>query len=79
MSRPTRGEWTEIFALSLFVVTSMSRPTRGEWIEIKRSIDVKSTQALLGRADPTMTLRVYAKTEQTKLPTAVSQIDDYLS
>ena len=46
---------------------------------IASGVDVKSTQALLGHADPTMTLRVYAKTEQTKLPTAVSQIDAYLS
>lgn len=64
--------------IELYGATAINFRTTFATMAIASGVDVKSTQALLGHADPTMTLRVYAKVEQTKLPTAVSQIDDYL-
>ncbi|MBR6459472.1 MAG: site-specific integrase [Actinomycetaceae bacterium] len=64
--------------IELYGATAINFRTTFATMAIASGVDVKSTQTLLGHADPTMTLRVYAKAEQTKLPAAVSQIDDYL-
>lgn len=64
--------------IELYGATAINFRTTFATMAIASGVDVKSTQALLGHADPTMTLRVYAKAEQEKLPKAISQIDSYL-
>jgi len=41
-------------------------------------VDIRTTQALMGHSDPKMTLKVYTKVEQTRLPAAVNRISAFL-
>ena len=46
---------------------------------VASGVDIRTTQALMGHSDPKMTLKVYTKVEQTRLPAAMNQISSFLS
>ena len=46
---------------------------------VASGVDIKTTQSLMGHSTPEMTLKVYAKTEPTRLPAAVETLGNFLS
>lgn len=42
------------------------------------SVDIRTTQALMGHSTPEMTLKVYAKQIDSQLPNAISKLDNFL-
>ena len=65
--------------IELYGMTAINFRTTFATMAIASGVDIRTTQALMGHSDPKMTLKVYAKVEQTRLPAAMNQISSFLS
>lgn len=71
--------WKSISSqIDLYGATAKNFRTTFATLSVAADVDIKTTQALMGHADPSMTLRVYTKVEQSKLPVAVQRLDDFI-
>ena len=46
---------------------------------VASGVDIKTTQALMGHATPEMTLKVYAKKEESRLTDAMEKLESFLA
>lgn len=65
--------------IELYGMTAINFRTTFATMAIASGVDIRTTQALMGHSDPKMTLKVYTKVEQTRLPAAMNQISSFLS
>jgi len=65
--------------IELYGMTAINFRTTFATMAIASGVDIRTTQALMGHSDPKMTLKVYTKLEQTRLPAAMNQISSFLS
>ena len=42
-------------------------------------VDIKTAQALMGHATPEMTLKIYAKQEESRIPDAIEKVSSFLA
>ncbi len=57
--------------IELYGASAMNFRTTFATMSIASGVDIRTTQALMGHSTPDMTLKVYTKTEPTRLPAAV--------
>ena len=65
--------------IDLYGATARNFRTTFATLSVAADVDIKTTQTLMGHADPSMTLKVYTKVEKSKLPVAVKQLDDFIN
>lgn len=65
--------------IELYGMTAKNFRTTFATMAIASGVDIRTTQALMGHSDPKMTLKVYTKLEQTRLPSAINRISGFLS
>lgn len=65
--------------VDLYGMTSRNFRTTFCTLAIASGVDLKTTQTLMGHADPELTMRVYAKQEQSNLPDALNRLNNYLT
>ena len=65
--------------INLYGMTAMNFRTTFATMAVASGVDIRTTQALMGHSDPKLTLKVYTKVEQTRLPAAMNQISSFLS
>lgn len=65
--------------IDLYGMTAINFRTTFATMAIASGVDIRTTQALMGHSDPKMTLKVYTKVEQTRLPAAVNKISSFLT
>ena len=51
----------------------------GDKYMVASGVDIKTTQALMGHSTPEMTLKVYAKKEESRLPDAMRKMESFLA
>ena len=64
--------------IDLYGMTALNFRTTFATMSVASGVDIRTTQALMGHSDPKLTLKVYTKVEQTRLPAAVAQISGFL-
>ena len=64
--------------IELYGMTAMNFRTSFATMAVAAGVDIRTAQALMGHSTPEMTLKVYTKTEQTRLPAAVKKLDGFL-
>lgn len=65
--------------INLYGMTARNFRTTFATMAVAAGVDIRTTQALMGHSDPKMTLKVYTKVEQTRLPAAINQISSFLT
>ena len=65
--------------IELYGMTAKNFRTTFATMMVASGVDIKTTQSLMGHSTPEMTLKVYAKTEPTRLPAAVETLGNFLS
>jgi len=65
--------------VDLYGMTAKNFRTTFATMAIASGVDIRTTQALMGHSDPKMTLKAYAKVEESRLPAAINKISDFLS
>ena len=46
---------------------------------VASGVDIKTAQALMGHATPEMTLKIYAKQEESRIPNAIEKVSSFLA
>lgn len=46
---------------------------------VASGVDIKTAQALMGHATPEMTLKIYAKQEESRIPDAIEKVSSFLT
>lgn len=65
--------------LFLYGMTAINFRTTFATMMVASGVDIKTTQALMGHSTPEMTLKVYAKKEESRLPDAVRKMETFLA
>ena len=66
-------------AIELYGMTAINFRTTFATMMVASGVDIKTTQALMGHSTPEMTLKVYAKKEESRLPDAVRKMETFLA
>lgn len=64
--------------IELYGMTAINFRTTFATMAVASGVDIRTTQSLMGHSTPDMTLKVYAKQEDTRLPVAMVQMDAFL-
>lgn len=64
--------------IELYGMTAINFRTTFCTMAVASGVDIKTTQALMGHADPSMTLKVYAKEEKSHLPDAMEKMREFI-
>ena len=65
--------------IELYGMTAINFRTTFATMMVASGVDIKTTQALMGHSTPEMTLKVYAKKEESRLPDAVRKMETFLA
>ena len=65
--------------IELYGMTAINFRTTFATMAVASGVDIRTTQALMGHATPEMTLKVYAKKEESRLPDAVEKMESFLA
>ena len=65
--------------IELYGMTAINFRTTFATMAVASGVDIKTTQALMGHATPEMTLKVYAKKEESRLPDAMEKLESFLA
>ena len=65
--------------IELYGMTAINFRTTFATMMVASGVDIKTTQALMGHSTPDMTLKVYAKKEESRLPDAVRKMETFLA
>ena len=65
--------------IELYGMTAINFRTTFATMAVASGVDIKTTQALMGHATPEMTLMVYAKKEESRLPDAMEKLESFLA
>ena len=65
--------------IELYGMTAINFRTTFATMAVASGVDIRTTQELMGHATPDMTLRVYAKKEESMLPEAMKKMDTFLA
>ena len=65
--------------IELYGMTAINFRTTFATMMVASGVDIKTTQALMGHSTPEMTLKVYAKKEESRLPDAVRKMESFLA
>jgi len=76
---PYRRLWMRLSAhMELYGMTARNFRTTFATMAGAAGVDIRTVQALMGHADPLITLKTYMKEEKSQLPIAVEQISGFL-
>ena len=77
--REYRRLWESLSShIELYGMTAINFRTTFCTMAVASGVDIKTTQALMGHADPSMTLKVYAKEEKSHLPDAMEKMKEFI-
>ena len=65
--------------IELYGMTAINFRTTFATMAVASGVDIKTTQTLMGHATPEMTLKVYAKKEESRLPDALERMESFLA
>jgi len=65
--------------IELYGMTAINFRTTFATMAVASGVDIKTTQTLMGHATPEMTLKVYAKKEESRLPDAMERMESFLA
>lgn len=65
--------------IELYGMTAINFRTTFCTMMVASGVDIKTAQALMGHATPEMTLKVYAKQEESRIPDAIEKVSDFLA
>ena len=64
--------------IELYDMTAINFRTTFATMAVASGVDIRTTQSLMGHSTPDMTLKVYTKKEESRLPAAVKQLEEFL-
>ena len=64
--------------IELYGMTAINFRTTFATMAVASGVDIRTAQSLMGHSTPEMTLKVYTKEEESRLPAAVKQLEDFL-
>ena len=59
-------------------MTAINFRTTFATMAVASGVDIRTAQSLMGHSTPEMTLKVYTKKEESRLPAAVKQLEEFL-
>ena len=65
--------------IELYGMTAINFRTTFCTMMVASGVDIKTAQALMGHATPEMTLKVYAKQEESRIPNAIEKVSSFLA
>ena len=65
--------------IELYGMTAINFRTTFCTMMVASGVDIKTAQALTGHATPEMTLKVYAKQEESRIPDAIEKVYSFLA
>ena len=65
--------------IELYGMTAINFRTTFCTMMVASGVDIKTAQALMGHATPEMTLKVYAKQEESRIPDAIEKVSSFLA
>ena len=72
--------WKALSAnINLYGMTAINFRTTFCTMMVASGVDIKTAQALMGHSTPDMTLKVYAKQEESRIPDAIEKVSDFLA
>lgn len=72
--------WKALSAnINLYGMTAINFRTTFCTMMVASGVDIKTAQALMGHATPDMTLKVYTKQEESRIPDAIEKVSSFLS
>ena len=64
--------------IELYGMTAINFRTTFATMAVASGVDIRTAQSLMGHSTPEMTLKVYTKKEESRLPAAVKQLEEFL-
>ena len=65
--------------IELYGMTAINFRTTFCTMMVASGVDIKTAQALMGHATPEMTLKIYAKQEESRIPDAIEKVSSFLA